>query len=121
MLKGLSAILLAGVSAGFIAGFVSEPERATAAVTSAAKPRDAQAGAVINKAVLVTTTATCTQTWPYYEQSCLHDTRRTAGAPAARVISLSHPADAPAKVPVSPVKATISKVANKVAKLGGAR
>lgn len=109
MLKGLSAILLAGVCAGFIVGFVSEPERAAAAATPAAKSRNEQNNAVINGALLVAATASCTQTWPYYEQSCLRDGRRTVGgAPTARVIPLSHPDKAAVKAPVS-----------KVAKLAG--
>ena len=104
MLKGLSAILLAGVSAGFIVGFVTEPERAAAAATPTAKLSNAQNNAAINNALLVAATATCTQTWPYYEQSCLRDNRRTVGgAPTARVISLSYPAEAPVKTPVSKV------------------
>ncbi len=108
MLKGLSAILIAGVSAGFIVGFVSEPERAAAAATPVAKLSNTQNNAAINAALLVAATATCTQTWPYYEQSCLRDNRRTGGTPTARVISLSYPAKAPVKVQVS-----------KVAKLAG--
>lgn len=108
MLKGLSAILLAGVSAGFIVGFVTEPERAAAAATPAAKLSNAQNNVAINNALLVAATATCTQTWPYYEQSCLRDNRRNGGAPTARVISLSDPAQAPVK---TPVKALVSKVA----------
>jgi hypothetical protein len=112
MLKGLSAILLAGVSAGFIVGFVTEPERAVAAATPAAKPHAERNNAVVNRAVLVTPTAACAQTWPYYEQSCLRDSRRAGdAAPAARVISLSHSAAAPVKAPVAPVKAPVSKVA----------
>jgi hypothetical protein len=108
MLKGLSAILLAGVSAGFIVGFVTEPERAVAAATPAAKPQAERNDAVVNRAVLVAATATCAQTWPYYEQSCLRDKRRAGdAAPAARVISPSHPV----KAPVPPVKAPVSKVA----------
>jgi hypothetical protein len=110
MLKGLSAILLAGVSAGFIVGFVTEPERAAAAATPAAKPHAERNGAVVNRAVLVAATGTCAQTWRYYEQSCLRDNRRDA-APAARVISLSHPTTATVKAPVPPVKAPVSKVA----------
>jgi hypothetical protein len=112
MLKGLSAILLAGVSAGFIVGFVTEPERAAAAATPATKPRNEQTNPVVQRAVLVAATTACTQTWPYYEQSCLRDDRRAGdAAPAARVISFSHPAKAPVKPPVSPVKTQVSKVA----------
>jgi len=108
MLKGLSAILIAGVSAGFLVGFVAEPERAVAAATPAAKLSNAQNNAAINDALVVAATATCTQTWPYYEQSCLRDNRRTGGAPTARVISLNEPAKAPVK---TPDKAPVSKVA----------
>ena len=109
MLKGLSAILLAGVSAGFIVGFVSEPERAAAAASPAAKLTNAQNNAAINKALLIAAAATCTQTWPYYEQSCLRDNRWTGGgASTARVISLSYPASTPVK---TPVKAAVSKFA----------
>ena len=115
MLKGLSVILLAGVSAGFIVGFVSEPERAAAAATPAAKLTNAQNNAAINKALLIGTAATCTQTRPYHEQSCLRDNRRTGGgAPtarvisSARVISLGYPASAPVK---TPLKAPVSKIA----------
>ena len=103
MLKGLSAILIAGVSAGFLVGFITDPERAAAAATPA-KLSNTQNNVAINNAV----TATCTQTWPYYEQSCLRDNRRTGGAPTARVISLNEPAKAPVK---TPVKAPVSKVA----------
>ena len=113
MLKGLSVILLAGVSAGFIVGFVSEPERAAAAATPAAKLTNAQNNAAINKVLLIGTGATCTQTWPYYEQ--LRDNRRTGGgAPtarvisSARVISLGYSASAPVK---TPLKAPVSKIA----------
>jgi hypothetical protein len=109
MLKGLSAILLAGVSASFIVGFIAEPERAVAAATPAAKPQAERNNGMVNRAVPVAATAACAQTWPYYEQSCLRDNRR-AGDAAPRVISLSHPA-APVKAPVPPVKATVSKVA----------
>jgi hypothetical protein len=110
MLKGLSAILLAGVSAGLIVGFVAEPKRAVAAATPAAKPQAQRNNALVTRAVPVVATAACAQTWPYYEQSCLRDNRRDA-APAARVISLSHPTTATVKAPVPPVKAPVSKVA----------
>jgi hypothetical protein len=108
MLKGLSAIVLAGVSAGFIVGFVSEPERAVAAATPGAKLSNAQSNGATAKALLIAATATCTQTWPYYEQSCLRDNRRSGEAPAARVISLNDPAKSAVK---TPIKAPVSKVA----------
>ena len=112
MLKGLSAILLAGVSAGLIVGFVAEPKRAVAAATPAAKPQAQRNNARVTRAVPVVATAACAQTWPYYEQSCLRDNRRAGdAAPAARVISLSHPTTATVKAPVPPVKARASKVA----------
>jgi len=103
MLKGLSAILLAGVSAGLIVGFVAEPKRAVAAATPAAKPQAQRNNALVTRAVPVVATAACAQTWPYYEQSCLRDNRRAGdAAPAARVISLSHPTTATVNKPQFP-------------------
>lgn len=88
MLKGLSAILAAAVSASIIVGFVPEPEPAAAAATL--RPT------AINSAPVVVTTSACTQTWPYYEQSCLRDGRQVGrGAPTARVIPSSNPVKAP--------------------------
>jgi hypothetical protein len=103
MLKGLSAILAAAVCAGIIVGFVPQPEPAAAATPRPA-PRE-QSNVAINSAPVVAAASACTQTWPYYEQSCLRDGRQ---APTARVIPSGYA-----------VKAAVSKPVSKIAKLAG--
>ena len=78
MLKGLSAILAAAVCAGIIVGFVPQPEPAAAAATPRSAPRE-QSNVAINSAPVVAAASACTQTWPYYEQSCLRDSRQIGG------------------------------------------
>jgi hypothetical protein len=71
---------------------------------AAANTRNEQINAAPTSAPVVAATAACTQTWPYYEQSCLRDGRQAGrGAPTARVI----PSDYPVKAQVS--KAQVSK------------
>jgi hypothetical protein len=107
MLKGLSAILAAAVCAGIIVGFVPQPEPAAAATPRPA-PRE-QSNVAINSAPVVAAASACTQTWPYYEQSCLRDGRQVSRtAPTARVIPSGYA-----------VKATVSKQVSKIAKLAG--
>ena len=107
MLKGLSAILAAAVCAGIIVGFVPQPEPAAAA-TPRSVPRE-QSDVAINSAPVVTAAFACTQTWPYYEQSCLRDSRQVGRtAPTARVIPSGYA-----------VKAAVSKPVSKIAKLAG--
>jgi hypothetical protein len=107
MLKGLSAILAAAVCAGIIVGFVPQPEPAAAAVTPRSAPRE-RSNVAINSAPVVAASA-CTQTWPYYEQSCLRDSRQVGRtAPTARVIPSGYA-----------VKAAVSKPVSKIAKLAG--
>jgi hypothetical protein len=113
MLKGLSAILVAAVCAGVVVGFVPPPEPAAAAATPRANPRIEQNAAAINTAPVVAAASACTQTWPYYEQSCLRDSRQLGrGAPTARVIPSSYPVKAQTSKPVS-------KPVSKIAKLAG--
>jgi hypothetical protein len=96
MLKGLSAILAAAVCAGVIIGFVPQPESAAAAATPRAIPRNEQSNVAINSAPVVATASACTQTWPYYEQSCLRDLRQVGrAAPTARIIPSTYPVKAP--------------------------
>ena len=104
MLKGLSAILAAAVCAGIMVGFVPQPEPAAAAATPRPAPRE-QSNVAINSAPVVAAASACTQTWPYYEQSCLRDGRQ---APTARVIPSGYA-----------VKAAVSKPVSKIAKLAG--
>jgi len=94
MLKGFSAIAAAAVCAGVIVGFIPEPDPAAAAAAPRSTPRE-QVNVVASAPIVVTTSA-CTQTWPYYEQSCLRDSRRLGGrAPTARVIPSTYPVKAP--------------------------
>ena len=96
MLKGLLAISGAAVCAGIIVGFVPPPEPAAAAATPPANPRNELSNAAIKSAPVVATTSACTQTWPYYEQSCLRDSRQAGrAAPTARVVSSNSPVKAP--------------------------
>lgn len=108
MLKGLSAILAAAVCAGIIVAFVPQPEPAAAAATPRPAPRE-QSNVAINSAPVVAAASACTQTWPYYEQSCLRDGRQVGRtAPTARVIPSGYA-----------VKAAVSKPVSKAAKLAG--
>jgi len=109
MLKELSAILAAAVCAGIIVGFVPQPEPAAAAATPQPAPRHEQSNVAINSAPVVAAASACTQTWPYYEQSCLRDGRQVGRtAPTARVIPSGYA-----------VKAAVSKPVSKIAKLAG--
>jgi hypothetical protein len=106
MLKGLLAISAAAVCAGIIVGFVPPPE--PAAATPRANPRNEVSDVAIDSAPVVVAMSACTQTWPYFEQACLRDSRQVdRAAPTARIIPSSYP-----------VKAPVSKIA-KVA--GGPR
>jgi len=113
MLKGLLAISAAAVCAGIIVGFVPPPEPAAAAATP--NPRNELSNVAINTAPVVDAASACAQTWPYYEQSCLRDSRQVGrAAPTARII----PSSSPVKAPVS--KIANSKIANsKIAKVAG--
>jgi hypothetical protein len=96
MLKGLSAILAAAVCAGIVVGFVPQPEPAAAAATPRPAPRE-QSNVAIDSAPVVAVASACTQTWPYYEQSCLRDGRQAGRtAPTARIIPSTYPVKAPA-------------------------
>ena len=108
MLKGFSAILAAAVCAGIIVGFVPQPEPAAAAATPRQALRE-QSNVAIDSAPVAAAASACTQTWPYYEQSCLRDSRQVGrAAPTARMIPSSYP-----------VKAAVSKPVPKIAKLAG--
>jgi hypothetical protein len=100
MLKSILAIISAAVCAAVIIAFVPELEPAAAAGTPQSDQRGMQTttngtGAAVIAASHVADAvgATCTQAWPYYERSCLHDSRRPNSAVrAARVIAADHPA-----------------------------
>jgi hypothetical protein len=75
MLKTVLAIVAAAACAGAIVGFVPEPSPA-----DAASALDADGG-----------TAGCDRPWPYYERTCLRDSRKHGGnARAVRVIVLAN-------------------------------
>jgi hypothetical protein len=89
MLNSMLAVTAAGACAAMIVGYVPDPISAVAAglqtntsapTTEAARAADGHKGA-------------CAQSWPYYEQPCLHDVRKTSGdAHAVRVIAIErHP------------------------------
>jgi hypothetical protein len=70
MIKNILAIAAAAVCAGAIVGFIPAPAPAIAAGT----PQAVQS-----------------QGWPYYDPSCLHDSRRPDGkARAVRVVTVNH-------------------------------
>jgi hypothetical protein len=69
------AIAAAAVCAAVIVGLIPEPEPAEAASTAEGDSKGA-----------------CFQNWPYYERSCLHDSRQQDGnARAVRVIAINQP------------------------------
>ena len=75
---------MAAVCAGIIVGFVPQPEPAAAAARRDARVSRARRD---QQRPVVTAAFACTQTWPYYEQSCLRDSRQVGRtAPTARVI-----------------------------------
>ncbi len=94
MFKSILGVVAAAMCAATIVAFVPEPEPATAATTPQGDQHGIQAGLPIAAAPLADAGgATCTQTWPYYERSCLRDSRRPNGeARTARVIPTDHPA-----------------------------
>ncbi len=89
MLKTLAAVVGAAACAGMMVALIPPPEPAVAARTPQSSVADAGKLAVapaprrsdIRKPV-------CTQSWPYYEQSCLSDVRQPNGkARSVRVIA----------------------------------
>ena len=78
MVKSIIAVGAAAVVAAMFVGFIPPPEPATAAgdadVPSLAI---ATVGAAPIPAASAEIEANCTQAWPYYEQSCLHNNAKT--------------------------------------------
>jgi hypothetical protein len=98
MLKGIFAIAAAAVCAGAIVGFIPEPDPAAAAVSPRSAPRNEQGSVVAESVPVVAVASACTQTWPYYEQSCLRDSRQAGGSVStARIVPIltSYPVKAP--------------------------
>lgn len=82
----------AGVAFALAVAFVisvPKPETAAADVT-ADTAKTAVSSAIDAGAKATGSTAACLQTWPYYERSCLRDSRRGDGYPhAVRVIAVN--------------------------------
>jgi len=91
MLKSILAVTAAAVIAAAIVGLIPPAEPAVAAtetaapklvVPSAVAPNLAaatQAKAALPAPAAQTDQGSCTRAWPYYEQSCLHNSRQQNG------------------------------------------
>jgi len=86
MIKKILAIVAAAFCAGAIVEFIPEPTPADAAGASPAVRShrtiisDSKKPAVFAAVrVAESRQALCSQSWPYYEPSCLHDGRRADG------------------------------------------
>ena len=96
MFEKILAVVAAAACAAVIVGFIPPPALAVAAGTARAVPPLAtsisdSSSTAIGAAVRSPETcqSICTQAWPYYEQSCLHDGRQPDGkASAVRVVVL---------------------------------
>jgi len=83
MLRTLGAVIAAAVCAAMMVALIPPPEAAVAARTPLTPP---STDADLRKPV-------CTQSWPYYEQSCLSDARQPNGnARSVRVVASAIPA-----------------------------
>lgn len=93
MYKGLLAVIVAAGCAAVFVGFVPPPVPALAAVQT---PQGDVTVAVIPETLtrgIDARGAACAQPWPYYEPSCLRDSRRQDGrAPIVRIIAVGKPA-----------------------------
>jgi hypothetical protein len=85
MVKSIIAVGAAAVIAAMLVGFVPPPEPASAAGdTDVPSLAIATVGAAPIPAASAQIDTNCTQAWPYYEQSCLHNNAKTR---VVRVIS----------------------------------
>jgi len=92
MYKALLAVIVAAGCAAMLVGLVPPPSPATAAVQSAERGVSDAVKPVPARSVDMRNSG-CAQAWPYYEQSCLRDSRRLDGsAGAVRVIATGKPA-----------------------------
>jgi hypothetical protein len=83
MLKGIITVVAAAVIAAVVIALIPPPEPTAAAIeTAPAVPTLAFASvsaAMLPAAVAQTDKPGCTQAWPYYEQSCLFNSRQPNG------------------------------------------
>ena len=94
MIKKILAIVAAAACGAVIVGFIPPPAPAVAAGTSQAVPPHAtsisdSSSPAIGAAVRIPEIrkSVCTQAWPYYEPSCLHDGRSDGKARVVRVVT----------------------------------
>jgi len=93
MYKALLAVIVAAGCAAMLVGLVPPPSPATAAVQSAERGVSDAVKPVPAARSVDMRNSGCAQAWPYYEQSCLRDSRRLDGsAGAVRVIATGKPA-----------------------------
>lgn len=78
MFNGMLAVAAAGACAAVIVGYGPEPTSAVAAGSQASAGIDKPAIAAPAPDADGRKTA-CAHPWPYYEQPCLHDSRRQNG------------------------------------------
>ena len=91
MSKTLLACAVAVVCAAIITGLTPKPDPAAAsALAESSKDQTPNVARETTAASrIVSRTTNCRQPWPYYELSCLHDSRRTDGKSRfVRVITL---------------------------------
>jgi hypothetical protein len=87
MYKALLAVVMATGCAAVFVGFVPPPGPALAVVPTAQRDVAHVAMTAILPRDVEAASAACAQAWPYYEPSCLHDSRRQDGrAAVARVV-----------------------------------
>jgi hypothetical protein len=97
MIKGLFVVIAAAVCAAVFVGFVPPPAPAVAAAQSSDRSAHDGSGAAAAAGIGEINSAGCAQVWPYYEQSCLRDTRsQNSGARLVRVIAIGKPTSASA-------------------------
>jgi hypothetical protein len=86
-----AAVALA-LSAAFVVVTMPKPDTAVASTTDSGANTAANTGACLQTCCLQTCClqTCCLQTWPYYERSCLRDTRQRDGdARTVRVIAIN--------------------------------
>jgi hypothetical protein len=89
MVKSIIAVIAAAAIAAVLIGLIPPPQPAAAAIEPPAAVPMLAAASVIAMPVLVAETdnSGCTQAWPYYEQSCLHNSHQNGKTRVVRVIA----------------------------------
>ena len=93
MYKALLAIIVAAACAAVFVGFIPPPAPAFAAIQTEQRNVVRTATSETSPRSLDSASAACAQAWPYYEASCLRDSRRQNGkAAVVRVVAAGKPA-----------------------------